>query len=148
MDLCAHTGGWTVAGILEHISIVEEMALNMIQHAIQQTPDPSITSVIAGQDELLVHRASSRKRQVSAPPEMHPEGGQSLESLTDRLTAAREHTREFASTTQADLRKHFAKHPFIGPIDCHQWLLLIGAHGERHRAQIEEILSEVMQAKA
>jgi uncharacterized damage-inducible protein DinB len=142
MNLCAKAGGWTIAGILEHIVFVECRALSRARQAVLEAADPSLKSARDGQDRLLVQQVAFRATRVSAPPVAHPKGGLALESLMDQFIAAREDTRAFASTVEADLRKHFAAHPAFGPLDCHQWLLIIGAHGERHRAQIEEILAE------
>ena len=33
------------------------------------------------------------------------------------------------------------KHPALGELDGHQWVMLIAAHGARHTAQIEEVKS-------
>jgi hypothetical protein len=55
--------------------------------------------------------------------------------------AARERTRDFAASTQADLRRHFFKHPIFGDLDLYQWLLMIAAHCDRHRVQSEEVMA-------
>jgi uncharacterized damage-inducible protein DinB len=142
MSLFAKAGGWTIAGILEHIVFVEQRALNAVRKAVREPADASLKSARAGQDELLVRQVASRGTRVSASPLAQPQGGLPLEMLIERFVAAREDTRAFASSVEADLRKHFARHPAFGPLDCHQWLLFIGAHGERHRAQMEEILAD------
>jgi hypothetical protein len=142
MNLCAKSGGWTIAGILEHIVFVEGSALNVAKRAVRQPLDPSLKSTRDGQDELLIQQVASRAGKVYAPPFAHPTGALPLESLIEQFIAARNETRAFASSVDADLRKHFATHPALGALDCHQWLLIIGAHGERHRAQIDEILAE------
>jgi hypothetical protein len=45
----------------------------------------------------------------------------------------------FAEATEADLRSHFFPHPFLGDLDCYQWLLFLGLHCERHVRQLEEV---------
>ena len=141
-ERCARDGGWAIAGILEHIVIIEGVALNRIRRAAEKPADPSLKSVMAGKDEALVRQVAMRTSRISAPPFGYPVGGQSLEALTERFASARADTRDSHRLREEDLRKHFAIHPMLGALDCHQWLLLIGAHGERHRAQIEEILAE------
>jgi hypothetical protein len=61
--------------------------------------------------------------------------------LLGEFEAARKRTSGFTASTNAQLRQHFFPHPMFGDLNCYQWLLLIGAHGERHRAQAEEVLA-------
>jgi len=56
-----------------------------------------------------------------------------------QFAAARKRTSEFAAATNADLRRHFLPHPVFGDLDCYQWLLLLGAHCDRHRVQSQEV---------
>jgi hypothetical protein len=37
------------------------------------------------------------------------------------------------------LRAHAAPHPAFGPLDAHQWILLVAGHSARHTLQIEEV---------
>jgi hypothetical protein len=46
------------------------------------------------------------------------------------------------SSTNAPLRQSGFPHPILGNLDCYQWVLLIGGHGERHRAQAEEVMAD------
>ena len=46
---------------------------------------------------------------------------------------------EFVSSTDADLRNHYAQLPF-GTIDAYQALLFISGHTERHILQIVEVM--------
>jgi len=71
-----------------------------------------------------------------------PMGRWPHDQLVREFEAARKRTSEFAATTSADLRQAAFPHPMFGPLDCYQWLLLIAAHGERHRAQAEEVMAD------
>jgi uncharacterized damage-inducible protein DinB len=136
-------GCWSAAKTLEHIAFVEGRALGRIQSALQQPADASRKSAMDGRDEELVIGVTSRAQRVSAPAMLHPTGQQSREELLAGFDAARQATLVFAQSTKADLRMHFAAHPLFGDLDCYQWLMLIPSHGERHRAQIEECLSQL-----
>jgi hypothetical protein len=76
-----------------------------------------------------------------APDILVPTGRWPDDQLLNEFEAARRRPRDFASTTQADLRQHFFKHPIFGDLDLYQWLLLISAHCDRHCAQSEEVLA-------
>jgi uncharacterized damage-inducible protein DinB len=131
-------GCWSAAKTMEHIVFVEGRALGRIHGALQQPPDASRKSGMAGRDEELWNGVTNRAQKVDAPSIAHPAGRQSREELVTAFQSAREMTLIFARSTDAELRHHFAAHPMFGELDCFQWLMLIPSHGERHRAQIEE----------
>jgi hypothetical protein len=62
-----------------------------------------------------------------------------FEELIRQFEATRERSMRFSAVTQADLRNHFFPHPFLGLLDCYQWLLFLSAHCERHVRQMEEV---------
>jgi len=134
-------GRWTVAECVEHIAMVEERVLGLIQKVLGDGPAPAKRSAMEGRDGILVEEVAGRSRRVEAPEYLVPRGRWPDEQLWKEFEAARQRTREFASGTDADLRKHFYAHPVLGELDLYQWLLLIGAHCDRHRAQSEEVMA-------
>ena len=94
-----------------------------------------------GQDEALIAGLVARVIRFQAPEPVLPTGRWPDEQLLQEFEAARLQTRDFAAITTADLRRHFFKHPVIGELDLYQWLLLIAAHCDRHRAQSEEVMA-------
>jgi uncharacterized damage-inducible protein DinB len=131
-------GCWSAAETFEHVVSVEHRALGRIQAAVQKPADPSRKSAMRGRDEDLFAGVVSRDTRITAPPITRPTGAQNKEQLLAAFEAARESTMRFAEQNDADLRAHFSPHSMFGDLDCYQWLMLIPAHGERHRAQIEE----------
>jgi len=136
---CPAEGCWSAAMTLEHIVSVEGRALGRIQHALSEPADSSRQSGMAGKDEELWAGVRGRNVRIKAPPILEPVGDKDRQRLIEGFYAARAVTIAFARETDADLRSHFAAHPLFGDLDCYQWLMLIPSHGERHRAQIEEI---------
>lgn len=132
-------GRWSAAQTVEHVVFVEGRALGRIHATLREPTDPTCRSDRAGRDEELWANVRSRKQPIQAPPISSPVGGKCREDLIQAFAAARQSTIQFANTTGADLRSYFASHPLFGTLDCYQWLRLIPAHCERHRAQIEEI---------
>jgi uncharacterized damage-inducible protein DinB len=141
LHYCAAPGRWTVAECLEHIVMVEGRIFDRIQKALEDGPDPSKRSALEGQDDALVAGAANRVGRLQAPEVLVPTGRWPDEQLLQEFEAARERTRDFAASTQADLRRHFFKHPMFGDLDLYQWLLMISAHCDRHSAQSEEVMA-------
>ena len=141
LHYCAAPGRWTVAECLEHIVMVEGRIFGRIQKALEDGPDSSKRSTLEGQDDALVAGAANRVGRLQAPEVLVPTGRWPDEQLLQEFEAARERTRDFAASTQADLRRHFFKHPMFGDLDLYQWLLMISAHCDRHSAQSEEVMA-------
>jgi uncharacterized damage-inducible protein DinB len=132
---------WSVAECVEHIIVVEQAVLGRITGALHQPTDATQHSAFEGNDEPLVERVTDRTQKAQAPEMIHPTGRWPHDRLLAEFRTARGRTSDFAATTDADLRRHLTAHPRLGPLDCYQWLLLIAAHGERHRAQAEEVMA-------
>lgn len=129
---------WSVAECLEHVIVVENSILGAIEKTVQRLPDSpkSVTD-----DDALVTRVVNRTERATAPDRLMPVGRWPHDQLLREFEAVRKRTSEFASATDADLRQSVFPHPRFGPLDCYQWLLLIAAHGDRHRAQAEEVMA-------
>jgi uncharacterized damage-inducible protein DinB len=133
---------WSVAECLEHIVIVEDFILSTINSTLQQPPG-SFKSAIS--DDVLDERlkkATERATRVKAPANLEPTGRRPHDQLHREFDATRKRTADFVSSTNAPLRQSGFPHPILGNLDCYQWVLLIGGHGERHRAQAEEVMAD------
>jgi len=132
---------WTVAECVEHIAIVEGRVLGLVQKTLSDGPTPWKHSAMEERDGALVENVAGRVTRFQAPEYLVPQGQWPDEQLWKEFEAARLRTGEFARSTEADLRKHFYAHPVLGELDLYQWLLLISAHCDRHRAQSEEVMA-------
>jgi hypothetical protein len=133
---------WSVAECLEHIAIVEGFILSAINNTLQQPPG-SFKSAMS--DDVLDERlkkATERATRVKAPANLEPTGRRPHDQLHREFDATRKRTADFVSSTNAPLRQSGFPHPILGNLDCYQWVLLIGGHGERHRAQAEEVMAD------
>jgi uncharacterized damage-inducible protein DinB len=134
-------GRWTVAECLEHIVTVETRLIDRIHTTLEKGPDSSRRSALEGQDAALVALTIGRVQRFAAPEILVPTGRLPDEQLLPEFEAARQRSRDFAASTQADLRSHFFKHPIFGDLDLYQWLLMVAAHCDRHRVQSEEVIA-------
>lgn len=128
-------GGWSVLQVVEHCYVVE---VGIIRR-IPTMPPPS--GMRDDRDERIVGWIRDRSTKVEAPPGVVPEGrtANPAELLT-KLDRLREKTLGWLHDPAAEHRAHAMEHPFLKLLDGYQWLLMIGAHMERHTAQIREIL--------
>jgi len=134
-------GRWTVAENLEHLTFVEGRVLTFIQKTLGEGTTPDKRSAFEGKEKEMVEDIAGRITRFQAPEPIQPCGRWPDDQLLKEFEATRHRTREFASTTDADLRSHFFRHPIFGDLDLYQWLLLIAAHCDRHRAQSEEVMA-------
>lgn len=133
---------WSVAECLEHIITVENRVFEGISSAVAQpAADASKRSAYDGRDDELVQTVTDRTSRRQAPEAVRPSSRWAHDQLIREFLAARERTLGFAASTDCDPRQHFFPHRAFGELDCYQWLLLLAGHGDRHRAQIEEVVA-------
>lgn len=130
---------WSVAECLEHIIIVENFLLANIKKTLQQ---PAATSTPAMTDDGMVQAVLNRSFRMKGPDRVMPTSRWTHDQLLSEFEATRQRSSEFVASTDAPLREHGFPHPVFGHFDCYQWLLLLGSHSERHRAQAEEVMAD------
>jgi hypothetical protein len=133
---------WSVAENLEHLTIAERMIFPRVEESLQGSFDPAKKSVWQGRDDELIQAVVTREPRYNAPDFVQPKGQWRHEELFRQLETVRRRTSDFAAGTNAGLRRHYFPHPVFGDLDCYQWLLIMGSHFERHRAQIEEVMAD------
>lgn len=135
---------WSAAELIEHITVVEKFSQTVIEKMLAEgAPDESRRGKGAHKDRLILDMTPARTTRVQAPPGFHPEHRwANFDELLREFEATRDRTIELARTAQKDLRVYFATHPFLKDLDGYQWLLLMGAHTERHVRQAEESLAK------
>ena len=132
---------WSVAECLEHLVTVEHAVFKNVSTALHQPPDSSKRSAFDGRDDELLQVGTDRSSRRQAPEAIHPSGRWPHDRLVREFEAARQRTIDLLDGIHGDPRRHFFPHRAFGDLDCYQWLLLVAAHGDRHRAQIEEVLA-------
>ena len=132
---------WSVADCIEHLTVVENFTVKRIQQLLEQPPAAQPDT--SGKDQLIVDHVPERTTRVKGPEAVLPSGRWAeFDELLGQFEAARHNTIGFAEATHADLRAHAFPHPFLGPLDCYQWLLFLATHCERHVRQMEEVKNE------
>ena len=135
---------WSVAELVEHLSIVEGNVAGLLGKLLGKAEESGAAASSVGGEEFapvsieeFVERTRSVK--LEAPERIRPNGL----SLSDSLARLRDSRAALHALRprieRADGRALRFPHPAWGPLDLYQWLLFVGAHEDRHLAQIEAL---------
>lgn len=135
-------GRWTIAEIVEHVSIVNDGFLRITNKLLKQAEAagrPARTELNLGPTSLL-EDGKQNEIKFSAPDRVKPQGGVSIESALARMQAVLKGFDELRPRIEAtDLTEETFPHPAFGEISAYRWIILLGEHEDRHRLQIEAI---------
>ena len=133
---------WSVTDCVEHIILVETSVMDQIKQQLQCAPEPEKAAGAAGKEKLILRAVPARGTRVKAPEGATTTGRwPDFEELLEAFEKTRQRSIRFATGPEVDLRNHFFPHFVFKDLDCHQWLVFLGAHCERHVLQMEEIQS-------
>jgi hypothetical protein len=129
---------WSIAECMEHIAAAEDFIRDTIEQNVMKAPavpDRDIAKIDAG----ILTGVPDRTNKVQAPEPLKPTNRfGSPEGSIKHFVESRATTEEYLKKT-ADLRGHAVDSPIGGKWDAYEFILLIGAHSERHTKQIEEV---------
>jgi hypothetical protein len=131
---------WSVKECMYHIAISEKNLWGMLEGAIKTPATPDKRSEVKMTDEQVVAALESRERKVKTFAPFEPQNTP-FKTLDDAMTSFKDLRAEhikYMKTTTEDLRNHMVQMPF-GTLDCYQLCLMMAAHTERHRKQMEEV---------
>lgn len=140
-------GRWSVAGVLEHLAIVERQVAALLGRSLRAAiatgglpPDPDTSPVLPSIDAT---RLLDRERRINAPPTAAPKGVPAAEAWR-ALEESRRSLRDVLllgdGLATAVIR---APHPALGELNFHQWFAFLGFHEARHAAQIRATTREL-----
>jgi hypothetical protein len=133
-------GRWSVAEVLEHLSIVEGRVVMLLGPMIESAP--AVTAPAAEMAPTSINRAALRDRanRISAPDAIQPTGKVSVDEAWAALERSRAELLKVLDAAEGrDLTRISRQHPALGTLDGYQWIASIGGHEERHALQIAEI---------
>jgi uncharacterized damage-inducible protein DinB len=136
---------WSVAEILHHLLFVENRITDRVSAGIaaareKGAPEPSdAEQYLRSIDHLQVQRVTTPIQSRTTP-----EAGHSRPDLLAGLAASRARLLEVIhGGVGFDLSVVSAPHPVFGELNLYQWLIFVARHEDRHRAQMERVLSVV-----
>jgi DinB superfamily len=134
---------WSAGEVVEHLALAETFIFDMHQKAMAGPPATAEQQAAAkGKDDMILKVIPDRTKKAQAPEPLQP--GTRLgprAKVMDAFKERRAKTLDYAAKTTADLRGRVGDSP-LGPLDGYQWLLFVGAHTERHLAQIREVKAD------
>jgi uncharacterized damage-inducible protein DinB len=145
----AAEGRWTVAEIVEHLSITERKLLGVMKQMAGGGAEAGAPPAGGGAPAAFkpfsldeyVERAKVQK--FEAPEFIRPTGAAPLADSLARLGESRAELEALRpGFERADLSDKLYPHPAFGPLNPYQWLAFIGVHEARHLGQIERMLNE------
>jgi uncharacterized damage-inducible protein DinB len=143
----ASAAGWSVAEIVDHLSIVEAGIARLIAKRAARAreaglgEEKSTESVLASFDQ---QRTTLDSTIMQAPTTVKPRENIEFKEALKGLESSRDALRVAvlgASGLSLGEIKH--THPFLGELDLYQWLIFIGQHEGRHKKQIERTLNSI-----
>lgn len=135
---------WSIAETAEHIAQTEDTIWQLVREKLMKSPPaPERRGETQAKDEVILNVVPDRSRKFQAPERLQPTGRWATrEELLKAFEEARSAEIALLKETKEDMRSRFEEHPFLKTIDAYQWLLLNGAHGKRHTAQILEVKAD------
>ena len=138
-EAASNGADWSVAQILEHLSMVEDGAGRLVSTLMKQAQaagafETDDSSVLGSMDHFAVKDLSKR---IQAPERVLPTGGVTAAQGLERLAAVRE--RLVTALLQGSglaLGTVSFPHPLFGPLNGYQWVLTIALHERRHVSQL------------
>lgn len=137
---------WTVAAIVEHLSIVEDGMMRICAKLLGEAEagqgkangSAKITA------EFLEKVSKGREQKFNAPERVVPSGSrtiaESLAKMDENRAKLYEMKTLFETVECADFK---FPHPAFGDLSAHEWLALLGGHELRHTAQIKRLLDKI-----
>jgi hypothetical protein len=142
------SGGWPVAGIVEHMVLIQDFILGPIAQALASSPELS-SAEPETIDAIIKTKIPDRSRKFQAPESVHPAGRWTPSESLNRLSANTLRLIERLESTPA-LRQHSVPSPPLNAVtngehklmDGYQSILAAAAHTHRHTQQILEVKAE------
>lgn len=135
-------GRWSVAEILEHLSVVESAIVRMLGQQVraarvsglgqERVTEPVVPTV-------TVARLLDRDAKLAASERSQPKGGIGWADAREAFRRARTEVVELLRAADGlALSELVIPHPLLGPLNVYQWAVFLGAHARRHAAQVRE----------
>ncbi len=133
---------WSIAEVMEHIVLNDEWTFGLMTQDLTERDVSDEDRELAERGEgQLEATLRDRSRTFQAPDAVRPTGRWlGGDPVVEAFQTHRRPWREFIEQADFDLRSRVAPHPILGPVDVHLWAVAVVEHGNRHLAQIREVM--------
>lgn len=139
-------GKWTIAQIIEHIVIAEDLIIEFCSSLVSQAKnaDAAISNgEIKCSDDFWEEVKVIRNTKFVAPEVIQPRGRNNLQESLRLLEENRTRFREIRGDLETlDISAYKIPHPIFGDLTAHEWLFLAGEHKNNHLNQIKLLLKK------
>jgi hypothetical protein len=132
---------WSIAEILEHLALTEDLISKQVLVQIANAPAPSPDRNAKQVDATIVDKVTDRSVKYHAPEPIQPTGRWTHAQALQHLLDSRAQTIALVESTPG-LRDHVISHPAFGPLDGYEWVLAAAGHSARHTQQILEVKAD------
>jgi hypothetical protein len=137
---------WSIAEILEHMTIIQERVLGRVQEQLAQAPPPSGQAEQRQVDAIIFEKIPERSMKANAPEPTRPTGRLAPDAALERFRANYQRLTNLVESSP-DLRQHvlesaplkFVTGGAFQMMDGYQWALTVAAHDLRHAGQMAEV---------
>jgi len=137
-------GGWSVAEVVEHLSLIERRVASLLTRQVAAArascvgPDTETSSVVAS--FANPGGVTDRGRKIVAPEPVRPSGALDAASGQQALEQSRAAiVLALHDANGVSLENLVQSHPVFGPLNMYHWIVATALHEDRHAAQIREI---------
>ena len=134
---------WSVAEVLEHLSIVERIFTGRIAEAIAAARAGGLAEEASGRSPLsdaIETRMADRVNKRTAVEAARPTGALDAAAAWEAVASGHQRLRTLAEGADGlALSQVTIEHPFFGPMSVYQFVELVAAHEARHTGEIKEI---------
>lgn len=140
------SGGWSIAQVVYHISIVEKGVIQYIQKKMINPAENKNAGFKSFYRAALLRYALRSKRKFRAPKILDtPQGTYKISDLiTEWRSTRKELEKLFDSVSDSDVNRMLFKHPVVGKINLKQTLGFMADHKQRHLHQIIQLKKEMI----
>lgn len=137
---------WTLAALIEHVSIVESGISRISAKLIAAAKEAGKTSDGSFQmsDALAAKFRELAGAKFEAPERVKPTGGIAINESLANLAASTASFKAMQSDLESyDLSAFKFPHPYFGDMTPAEWLLVLGGHEARHLKQGQLMLTKL-----
>ena len=138
---------WSAAEIVEHLGVVESAIVSLLAQQVdaaranglgaEQATEPVVPTV-------PIARLLDRDAKLVASERSQPKPGVDCTAAREAYRATRKRLRAFVEASDGlALGEVIVQNPVLGPLNVYQWIVFLGAHEQRHAAQIREAAAAV-----
>jgi len=137
---------WTIAEIVEHLSLVNRGFLRITGKLLREATESGAGPAVPFEFTSVLPRGTTEQPlpPVKAPPQVEPTGGVAVETSLAQMREALEGFRGLQPQLEAiDLSAQTFSHQRLGALTAYQWMILLHEHQDRHGQQIAAVASSV-----